>query len=64
MMLMLMLLVVLSQILPCVPGESSLVCHCKAGDVAPCLELVTDDAEKLREIYSRVDMKARFPNGF
>jgi len=48
------LMVMLLQGLPCVPGESSLVCHCKAGDVGPCLALVSQDAEQAKDLLEKV----------
>jgi hypothetical protein len=74
-----LLWVVLTQVVVCTPGETSLVCNCKLGMVSACVTLVGEDTrkaaqnseatpqefmDKLREIYSRPEMKARFPHGF
>jgi hypothetical protein len=49
-----LLLVVLSQVMACTPGEMSLVCNCKQGMVSACVTLVGDDAWKAAQVLDEV----------
>jgi len=48
------LLVVLLTQVPCVPGETSLVCHCKQGMVSACVTLAGEDARKAAQVLDEV----------
>lgn len=50
-----LLLVVLTQILPCTPGELSMVCSCKQGMATACVVLVGQDARKAAQVLSEVE---------
>jgi len=49
------LMVMLTQVIPCSPGETSAVCSCKAGMVSACTALVGDDPEKAAELLDQVE---------
>jgi len=49
-----LLFVMLVQVLPCTPGETSVVCSCKQGNLSACMVLVEQDAEKSRELLEKV----------
>jgi hypothetical protein len=50
-----LLLVVLTQILPCTPGELSMVCSCKQGMGSACVALAGEDARKATQVLSEVE---------
>lgn len=49
-----LLLMVLTQVMVCTPGEMSAVCHCKYGMVSACVTLVTEDAVKAAQVWVEV----------
>jgi hypothetical protein len=49
-----LLLMMLTQIIVCTPGEMSAVCHCKHGMVSACVTLVTEDAVKAAQVLVEV----------
>ncbi|PTL84872.1 Wall-associated protein precursor [Vitiosangium sp. GDMCC 1.1324] len=49
-----LLWVLLTQIVACTPGETSLVCNCKAGMVSACVALVGEDALKAEQVLDEV----------
>ena len=49
-----LLLVVMTQALVCTPGESTLVCSCKAGMVSACMALAGEDAEEAAQVLDEV----------
>lgn len=49
-----LLLMVLSQLVVCTPGEMSAVCHCKHGMVSACVTLVTEDAVRAARVLVEV----------
>lgn len=49
-----LLLVVLTQVLPCTPGEMSLACSCKQGMGSACVALVVDDTRKAAQLLDEV----------
>jgi hypothetical protein len=49
-----LLLMVLTQVLACTPGETSLVCHCKHGMVSACVTLVVEDSLKAAQVLDEV----------
>jgi len=48
-----LLWVMLTQI-ACTPGETSLVCSCKAGMVSACVTLAADDTRKAAQVLDQV----------
>lgn len=50
-----LLLVLLTQVLPCTPGELSLACTCKQGMGSACVALVGNDALKAAEVLAEVE---------
>jgi hypothetical protein len=50
-----LLLVVLTQILPCTPGELSMVCSCKQGMGSACVALVGEDTRKAAQVLAEVE---------
>jgi predicted hydrocarbon binding protein len=52
-----LLLLVLTQI-PCTPGETSTVCHCKAGMLSACATLSLENPEKAAEILAQLEKVA------
>lgn len=50
-----LLLVVLTQVLPCTPGEMSLVCSCKQGMGSACVALAGEDARKAVQVLEDVE---------
>jgi hypothetical protein len=50
-----LLLVVLTQVLPCMPGELSLACTCKQGMGSACVALAGNDALKAAEVLAEVE---------
>ncbi len=48
-------LMVLTQLAVCTPGETSLVCSCKAGMVTACVTLVADDARRAAQVLNAVE---------
>ncbi|ATB28356.1 Wall-associated protein precursor [Melittangium boletus] len=48
-----LLLVLLTQV-ACTPGETSLVCGCKAGMVSACVTLAADDTRKAAQVLDQV----------
>jgi hypothetical protein len=53
-MISIVLLMVLTQVMPCTPGETSLVCQCKQGMVSACVTLAGDDARKAAEVLDEM----------
>ncbi len=49
-----LLLVVLTQFIPCSPGETSLACYCKQGTVSACVTLAADDARQAAAVLDEV----------
>ncbi|ATB28360.1 Wall-associated protein precursor [Melittangium boletus] len=49
-----LLLVLLTQAIACTPGETSLVCSCKAGMVSACVTLAADDTRKAAQVLDQV----------
>ena len=49
-----LLLLLLTQI-PCTPGETSVVCSCKAGMLSACATLSLENPEKAAEILARLE---------
>jgi hypothetical protein len=47
-------LMVMTQVVACTPGETSMVCHCKAGQVSACVTLVKGDWQKAAQVLSEV----------
>jgi hypothetical protein len=54
-MLSTLLLVMLTQFMPCTPGETSLVCTCKYGSVSACVTLAGDDTRKAVQVLEEVE---------
>ena len=52
-----LLLLLLTQI-PCTPGETSTVCHCKAGMLSACESLKLTNPKKAAEILARLENAA------
>lgn len=50
-----LLLVLLTQLMPCTPGETSLVCTCKYGSVSACVALAGEDARKAVQVLEEVE---------
>lgn len=48
------LLMVLTQVAVCSPGETTLVCSCKAGMVSACVALAGDDAVRAVQVLDEV----------
>jgi hypothetical protein len=57
-MLPLLVLLVLTQV-PCVPADSSVVCHCKQGQLSACVALRATDPKQADEIASQLLQAAR-----
>jgi hypothetical protein len=53
---LLALSMLLSQVVPCVPGDSTVVCKCKQGTPAACAELAKVDPELLKGILRSATM--------
>jgi hypothetical protein len=51
-----LLLVVLTQVIACTPGETSVVCNCKLGMVSACVALVGEDARKAAQVLDEVQV--------
>lgn len=49
-----LLLVVMTQFIPCSPYEMSPACHCKQGIVTACVVLAADDARKAADVLDEV----------
>jgi len=49
-----LLLVVLTQVVPCTPGEMSAVCSCKQGMVSACVSLAGNDARRAAQLLDEV----------
>jgi hypothetical protein len=54
-MLSTLLLVVLTQLMPCTPGELSVVCTCKQGMVTACVALAGEDALKAAQVLDAIE---------
>jgi hypothetical protein len=52
-----LLLLLLTQ-LPCTPGETTTVCHCKAGMFSVCETLKQTDPKKAAEIFAQLEKVA------
>ncbi|HZH77728.1 MAG TPA: Wall-associated protein precursor [Archangium sp.] len=50
-----LLWVVLTQVVVCTPGETSLVCNCKLGMVSACVTLVGEDTRKAAQVLEEVE---------
>ncbi len=49
-----LLWVLLTQLMACTPGETSLVCTCKQGMVSACVTLAGDDTRKAAQVLDEV----------
>jgi hypothetical protein len=49
-----LLLMVLTQVIVCTPGETSLVCSCKQGMVSACVTLAGEDTLKAAQVLDEV----------
>ncbi|HEX5746318.1 MAG TPA: hypothetical protein VFZ09_08740 [Archangium sp.] len=49
-----LLLMVMTQVMFCTPGEMSVVCHCKQGMVSACVSLVMEDAVRAAQVLVEV----------
>ena len=49
-----LLLMLLTQVGVCVPGETTLVCGCKAGNVSACVTLVGEDTRRAAQVLDEV----------
>jgi hypothetical protein len=54
MVLSLWLMMMTTQVVACLPNETSMVCYCKAGQVSACVSLVRDDWREAVRVLGQV----------